>query len=349
MPNPLSALSIAVVLVTIAAVLFWPERGLIPRWQQAHRLTARVLSEDALKHIYKSELKQRRPTIESLAGALHITVSLATDILSQLAAREMLQFEQGEFGLTFAGRDYALHIIRAHRLWERHLAENTGLTEAEWHNQAERLEHTLSPVQANVLAAQLGHPTHDPHGDPIPTASGKLVAHGGQPLIAMSNDVPLQIVHLEDEPDMLYAQLVAEGLHPGMQVRLAEITPQRVRFWSNAGEHVLAPMVAANISVVALPQMRMTRPALRESLADVRPGENAIVQAILPACRGSERRRFLDLGILPGTHIKAELGSPSGDPTAYRIRGALIALRREQARYIIITRPQETSTLEMST
>jgi DtxR family transcriptional regulator, Mn-dependent transcriptional regulator len=55
------------------------------------------------------------------------------------------------------------------------------------------------------------------------------------------------------------------------------------------------------------------------------------VAGLSPACRGAERRRFLDLGILPGTPVTATLRSPSGDPTAYLIRGALIALRREQA------------------
>ncbi|RME45954.1 MAG: ferrous iron transport protein A [Caldilineae bacterium] len=59
------------------------------------------------------------------------------------------------------------------------------------------------------------------------------------------------------------------------------------------------------------------------------------------ACRGAERRRLMDLGILPGTLIRAEMVSPSGDPTAYRIRGALIALRKEQADRIYITRATE--------
>ncbi|MGD9375983.1 MAG: FeoA family protein, partial [Anaerolineae bacterium] len=76
-----------------------------------------------------------------------------------------------------------------------------------------------------------------------------------------------------------------------------------------------------------------------EHLSDLEPGEKAVVAGLSPSCRGSERRRFLDLGILPGTAVEAEMISPSGDPTAYRVRGALLALRREQAEYIRITRP----------
>ncbi len=63
-------------------------------------------------------------------------------------------------------------------------------------------------------------------------------------------------------------------------------------------------------------------------------GKRSQVIGISKQCRGAERRRFLDLGILPGTQIRAEMRSPSGDPVAYRIRGALIALRAEQAQYI---------------
>ena len=78
-----------------------------------------------------------------------------------------------------------------------------------------------------------------------------------------------------------------------------------------------------------------------EHLNDLKPGETGRVVNISLRCRGPERRRMMDLGILPGTVIKAEMTSPSGDPTAYRIREALIALREEQANMINITRLQE--------
>ena len=77
---------------------------------------------------------------------------------------------------------------------------------------------------------------------------------------------------------------------------------------------------------------------LFERLDDLKPGQRAIVVQIAPTVQGPQRRRLLDLGVLPGTDIVAELQSPSGDPMAYRIRGALIALRRPQARGIYIRR-----------
>ena len=340
MPHSLIVLITITVFVAIGAVLFWPERGLVGRWRQARRMTERVRSEDALKHIHKCEMSHR-PTLESIAGALHVTLNEAVDVVSKMQDRNLLEMEGGEFCLTPTGRDYALHIIRAHRLWERYLADETGVAEAGWHDWAERYEHTLSPAQADALSVQLGNPTHDPHGDPIPSADGRMAPLRDRPLTAVPIDEPIRIVHLEDEPETVYAQLVAEGLHPGMVGRVTEISPQRVRLWADGEEHLLAPIVAANISVVQLPKEPEVGSTPLERLADLKPGEKAKVLSISHACRGGERCRFMDLGILPGIVIEAEMSSPSGDPTAYRVRDTLIALRREQAKAIYITRQKE--------
>jgi DtxR family Mn-dependent transcriptional regulator len=73
-----------------------------------------------------------------------------------------------------------------------------------------------------------------------------------------------------------------------------------------------------------------------EFLADLQPGQHGRVLGLTPACRGAERRRLLDLGFVPGTDVAVEMVSPGRDPTAYRVRGTLIALRREQAGLIRI-------------
>ncbi len=336
MPNPLVALSIGVFVLLTSGALFWPERGIVASWRKNRRMTTRILGEDALKYIHKSELQGRRPTVEGIAGSLHISTNETADLLASLQAQNLLKIEDGEIHLTPQGRDSALHIIRAHRLWERYLADETGFTEADWHGQADQFEHHLTEAQLDALEAMLNYPTHDPHGDPIPSARGELKSHGGKPLTSLTIDQPGQIVHLEDEPPIVYAQLVAEGLHVGMTVRITEMNSERVRFWTNGDEHVLAPIVASNISVVPVPTVEVVTPSGSGCgcLADVAPGDEVEVVSISPICRGAERRRFLDLGVLPGTVIRAEMKSPGGDPTAYRIRGALIALRRQQAEYI---------------
>lgn len=349
MNDALIALSVGVLLLAGGLAVFWPRHGLLHRWQAAARVNQRVRIEDALKHIHKAEMHGRRPTLDSLAGALQLSRDDAARLLTDMQGLGLVNAASGDFALTPEGRDAALHIIRAHRLWERYLADQTGYDEQEWHEQAERLEHALQPEELDALAAQLGHPTHDPHGDPIPDSAGNFIYHGGHPLTTLAPDTPARIVHIEDEPETVYAQLAAQGLYPGMDVRLLEVSPARVRFWANGDEHVLAPLLAANVSVLPVEEVAArangASPAAEagETLASLRPGQQGQVLALSPRIRGMERRRMMDLGILPGTTIAAEMVSPSGDPTAYRIRGALIALRREQAQHIKIQRMAESS------
>ena len=261
----------------------------------------------------------------------------AAEVLGRLQAQELVRVDEGCYRLTAEGRSYALRIVRIHRLWERYLSDETGLDPEAWHVEAERLEHTTSEEEAEALAARMGHPSHDPHGDPIPTAGGEIAPPTGKPLTELAIGELAEIVHVEDEPEAVYAQLVAAGLHPGMRVRINESTPRRVRFEADAEEHVLAPVFAANLSVQPLPQdERMAGPFERLSALDV--GERARVVALAPALRGAERRRMLDLGLIPGTEVAPEIRSPGGDPTGYSIRGAVIALRREQADHVQIER-----------
>jgi DtxR family Mn-dependent transcriptional regulator len=324
-------------------VVFWPERGLASRWSQMRRMTRRILIDDALKYITKGDLRNQCTTPSCLAEALQISEGRAAELVDEMQADELVTLKGDEVQLTPKGRDYAMHIIRAHRLWERYLAEETGFTETEWHAQAEHYEHLLSPEEADQLSARLGHPTHDPHGDPIPTAEGDVVVHGGVPLNSTNPDDIVRIVHIEDEPAAIYDQLVAEGLHLGMTVRVTESSPERIRFWADGDEHVLAPIIAANLSVLPVTAELPAEEDPGEQLNLLKPGEKGAVLNISPLCRGPERRRLMDLGVLPGTVIKAEMTSPGGDPTAYNIRGALIALRTEQARHIRISRLQETT------
>jgi len=331
-------------LVFLAAIwlIFRPERGLFWRWQIAQKLTARVLQEDALKHIHQCEIHGDKPSVKSLAGALKTSPNEIARILDNLESHELLEFQGTEFHLTPAGREYALRMIRAHRLYERYLADETGYEETDWHDRAERFEHMLTTDEANALAARLGNPTHDPHGDPIPTASGHMVYTERTPLTGMEPNKPARIVHLEDEPEAVYAQIVAEGLHVGQVVRLIESSPQRVRFWADGDEHLLAPIVAANIAVVELSEVPQQVDVRGDALSTLKPGESARVAQLSYRIRGAERRRLMDLGVLPGTKVTNEMNSAAGDPSAYRIRDAVIALRKSQADLIFINKQEET-------
>jgi DtxR family Mn-dependent transcriptional regulator len=328
--EPLVALVVGLSLLGLAWIVFRPDYGLWSRWRQTRITGARILREDALKHLHTCEMEARRPTVHSLAGALQVTVDEVVRVLSELESHGLVHLEGGEIQLTPDGREGALHIMRAHRLLERYLADETGYEAAEWHERAEQLEHHLTPQEADDLSARLGHPSYDPHGDPIPTAEGELAPQDSIPLVEAEVDQALRIVHLEDEPRAVYAQIIAEDLSPGMVVRVINNQPNRLRFWAAGEDHVLAPIVAANIFVQPIPKLEEVVEA-GVKLSRLSPGEQGRILEIAPHCRGLERRRLLDLGFLPGTTVSATFANPGGDPKAYIIRDTVIALREEQA------------------
>jgi DtxR family Mn-dependent transcriptional regulator len=337
MYHPALALSIGVAVAAAGFLLFRPVRGYFWRWLRGRRLTDRAELEDALKHLYDCEDRRRPTTWNSLSGALGLTGEQATQILAKLEGLELVAGADGAYRLTSEGRSYALRIIRIHRLWENYFSEETGLDPLEWHTEAEYREHRTTPEEADRLAIRMGDPRFDPHGDPIPTRAGDVVPSRGHPMTELAVGQRAEIVHVEDEPHAVYAQLLAASLHPGTRVHVLEHTPDRIRFEADGEERILAPVLAANLSVIAQSTEEETEPPF-ERLSRVDLGDRVRVTGIAAACRGRERRRMLDLGIVPGTIIEPEMNSPGGDPTAYRIRGTLIALRHEQADLIRIER-----------
>ncbi len=331
---PLPALGYFLVLLLAALVVAWPRRGIIARFLRWRRQSDRILLEDALKQLYHAEAAGRVPTVEGLAGSLESTRGTAVRLIERLTERGLARAEHGSLALTPQGQSYALRMVRLHRLWERFLADRTGVAPAEWHEQAERQEHTLTEEQAQALSARMGHPRFDPHGDPIPTATGELPVRNGQPLSALPEGSAVVITHLEDEPREAFEQLLDRGLTPGTQLRLVAVSPTLVRFRLDGREHTLPSVVADQISCEPLPVGAELDEQVHGQLSDLAPGQSARVVRLSAACQGPERRRLLDLGLVPGTVVKAEFTSPGGDPVAYRVRGALIALRRTQAELI---------------
>lgn len=298
----------------------------------------RELTEDALKHFYKLEMAGRPLTLQSVAGQLHVSVNQAASVLADLKARGLLTVEGDDYHLSPSGAEYAVHIIRAHRLWERYFADRTGLSETEWHDKAEKLEHRLSREAADALAAELGFPTHDPHGDPVPTSKGSLSRVDGRSLLTLEPDRHARIVHVEDEPSSVYAVLVAANIYPGMDLQILERDHSNIRLMVEGEERDIPILAAGNVTVKVVEDESRVDLADAERLSSLAPGEKGTVVHISRSARGTERRRYMDLGILAGTEIEAEFRSPGGDPTAYRVRDALIALRRDQAEQILVRR-----------
>lgn len=338
MVDPFKALLIGTMIIVIVLIFVLPKFGLIARWTRAQRGIKRVLIEDALKHIYDCEYNNITCTIQSIAGTLLISSDDATTLVTRLSSMGLLTANNNGVSLTPDGTSYALRVIRVHRLWERYLADETSVPQTEWHSAAELQEHRLTQEQAEALAAQIGNPHFDPHGDPIPTVSGEIPPKKGSSLPLLNSGEFGVISHIEDEPEAVFAQLSAQGLYVGMHIMVIEKSNDRIRFAADGEEIVLAPVLANNVTVEPLTSEEKKIFTPMETLASVKIGEEVTILNISKACRGQQRRRLLDLGIVPGTRVRAELLSASGDPTAYNVRGALVALRKQHAQLIFIER-----------
>jgi DtxR family Mn-dependent transcriptional regulator len=316
-------------------LVFLPRWGLLARWRLWRLAVERERVQDALKLLLDEQWQLHQTSLSDLSARLHLTDKAGLRLVSRLQSQGLVQQSGAELRLTAEGREAALQIVRAHRLLERYLATEARMPLDQVHQRAHHLEHDLSVSQVDRLDADLGYPRRDPHGDPIPGPGGELPAADGVPLTAFALDRPGKIVHLEDEPPLAYAQILAEGLRLGQAVRLLELSPERCRITDGEVEYRLAPAVAANIYVEPLHEAKPARLGPAQSglitLNALAAGHRGEIVTLDDACQGFTRRRFLDLGLTPGTEIHPELLNAFGDPRAYRLRGTLIALRRDQA------------------
>jgi DtxR family Mn-dependent transcriptional regulator len=327
---------ILLLLIALLIAALVPTYGIAARWRAYRAHTARERAENALKHLLRQASDGHSASFSSLKGELGLNDSALMALTAKLELEGLIHSDGTHLRLTAEGERVALHILRAHRLWEVYLAEELGMPVAKVHTAAERQEHRLTPQQVDRLSALMGHPDVDPHGDPIPTADGRVPESPGTALTAWPLSTPARIVHLEDEPPLAYAQLTAEGLRLGQVVRVIERSPTRITLSDGENEYRLAPMLAANVHVAAVPAEVPVAPAGLVPLTQLPAGEDAEIVALDPSFRGFARRRLLDLGFTPGARIRSELQTFTGDPRAYRLRGTTIALRREQSDRVLV-------------
>jgi len=320
--------------------LFWPRVGLAARFKDWRLAAQRQQIEDALKYIFNLQLENQAPTTDALAGALNLSQRRVLRLVSQMQTQGLVEQGRNRLFLTPEGQRWALQVVRAHRLWERYLADEARVPLNQIHEMAHKLEHKSSQAQIDDLDASLGFPSRDPHGDPIPNASGVLRQVSTKPeqtsaLTDWKVGERGQITHLEDEPPVAYAQLVAEGLHIGQWVTVLSQSNQRITLTDGHREINIAPAIAANVFL----QKRDESEAELEDalpLSDLKTRVPARIVKLDDRCHGFTRRRFLDLGLTPGTQIYPELDNSFQEPRAYRVRGTLIALRNDQAALILV-------------
>ena len=174
--------------------------------------------EDYLKVIYAHTEWQPRPIGPgALAARLGLAASTVTEMVRKLAAQGLVRHQRyGAIELTDAGRELALRMVRRHRLIETWLVRQVGYRWDEVHDEAEVLEHAMSDRLLDALDAQLGHPSRDPHGDPIPTADGTVTRPDATPLAECDGGT---VVRISDRDPLLLRHLDASGVRLDARVQ----------------------------------------------------------------------------------------------------------------------------------
>ncbi|HCO83448.1 MAG TPA: DNA-binding protein [Arenibacter sp.] len=333
--NPTIALAVFFALTILAYLLFRPNKGWFWLIRNNSVSNDKIVVEDVLKLLYHNENADKHLNINDIIRTLKYNDKIILECINKMSDHELISIQGDSVKLTKSGSDYALRIVRAHRLWEKFLAEKTGFKESEWHERAERMEHELSKVDADILSSQLGNPQFDPHGDPIPTNTGKIAKIKGIPVSELPIGTIGRIVHIKDKPEIIYKQILAENIHIGSVIRIMEKTPARIEFHSEGEAFVLAPIMAGNITVSVLEKDVVFEENLAR-LSILKENETAKIIGISKEIRGDSRRRLLDLGFVKGAEVKIDLLNPLGDPKAFLIKGTSIALRHNQASKILI-------------
>ncbi len=208
--------------------------------------------QDYLREIYKLESSGARAGTTSVAQALDVSSPSASVMLKRLAALGLAEHTPYRgVVLTDAGRRVALEVIRHHRLLEQYLAEALGVPLDQVHAEADRLEHALSEEVEQRIDALLGHPTHDPHGHPIPDADLNVGTLGGRTLLALAPGERAMVAHVPDGDVELLRYLARLELVPGREVEVKEHAPFEgpVMLRSANGEHAISRDLAAAIGV----------------------------------------------------------------------------------------------------
>ncbi len=216
---------------------------------QAPDLTVAV--QDYLKGIYALESAGERVTTSALAGRMGVSAPSATAMAKRLADLGLV--ERAPYrgvALTEDGRRGALEVLRHHRLLERYLVDRLGLSLDQVHAEAELLEHALSEELEAKIDAELGFPTHDPHGDPIPDRELRVSTGRDRTLVDLEPGERASVSRVPDGDPELLRYLAELGLVPGSAVELVSQAPFAgpVTVRTDSGDHPISRELADRIA-----------------------------------------------------------------------------------------------------
>jgi DtxR family Mn-dependent transcriptional regulator len=209
--------------------------------------------EDYAKAIYALELRAGEAvTTNALAERLGVTPGSASGMVKRLAELGLVEHEPYRgVQLTDDGRRVALEVIRHHRLLELYLVQSLGVPWDRVHEEAEVLEHVLSEELEELIAAKLGNPTHDPHGDPIPTRDLTIEEEPTQSLQSLDAAATGRFTRVSDSDPEMLRFLAERGISPGDSFEVIDKQPFGgplfIRFGDNV--HVLGGDLAKAMRV----------------------------------------------------------------------------------------------------
>ena len=174
--------------------------------------------EDYLKAIHQiAEDTDGAPVqTQALSDRLGVSTASVTGMMKKLDQYTLVEHEPYRgVVLTPKGEAVALEVLRHHRLLELYLVERLGMSWEDVHAEADRLEHVISEVLEDRIAAELDHPERDPHGDPIPARDGTVPSAPSQALAAAAIGSDVEILRVSDRDSRLLQYLAERGLTPG--------------------------------------------------------------------------------------------------------------------------------------
>src|SRR5215831_16563850 len=164
---------------------------------------------------------QRLLPMGHVASALSVTPGTATTMIKALAESGLVEYEPySGVRLTKAGDKLAALVLRRHRLVELFLVQVMGMAWDEVHDEAEQLEHVVSDRLIDRIDQMLGRPTHDPHGDPIPSADGEIMARHLDSLLTCPIGTPLKVTRIADQDPAFLRFIESYDLKPGEPVEV---------------------------------------------------------------------------------------------------------------------------------
>jgi DtxR family Mn-dependent transcriptional regulator len=182
--------------------------------------------EDYLKAIYSLSIGGEEVTNSALANHMGVAPASATNMVKKLADLGLVTYERYQnIALTASGEKVALEVLRHHRLLELYLHDKLNVPWDQVHDEAERLEHVLSDTLEDAMAAALGNPTIDPHGDPIPSKDGSVQDVPGILLSEAELNRPYRILRvlMQDPARLVY--LGTLRLYPNAEVTVLRRAP----------------------------------------------------------------------------------------------------------------------------